>query len=108
MRDMAKAPSYRHEAPRRPADDRIVRDVLGDPVAWPFCISDDVNGIPDLHEAIIRDVFVAQQRLFLYLRGVTGSETVAVFFIDDQDLRERTAEALRTGSDVAAALQGCL
>ena len=105
---MARRVSHRHVQPARVPDEWTVRDVLGDPVAWPFCISDDVNGIPDLREAIIRDVFIAQQRLFLYLRGVTGSETVAVFFIDDQELRERTAEALQTGSDVAAALQGTL
>lgn len=81
-----------------------VRDVLGDPKAWPYCISDDRDGIPDLGGAVILDVFIAKQRLFVHLRAGEGTEVVAVFFIEDQDVRERIAHALPTGSRVSTAL----
>ena len=97
-----------HEFQDRRLDATTVRDVLGDPKAWPFCISDDLNGIPDLRDANIVDVFVTRQRLFLYMIGATGTAAVAVFFVEDQELREKTADALQIGAKVAAALQARL
>jgi hypothetical protein len=98
-------PAQCREYPDRSAGETTVRDVLGDPKAWPFCISDDPDGMPDLRRATILDVFITHQRLFLYLRGSTGTQAVAVFFIEDQDLRERAAQALQCGGQVEAALK---
>ena len=97
--------AQRREYPGRTAGGSTLRDVLGDPTAWPFCISDERDRIPDLRTARILDVFVTQQRLFLYLRASTGVQAVAVFHIEDQDLRERVAQSLRIGAQVEAALK---
>jgi hypothetical protein len=53
-------------------------------------------------------VFVVKQELLVYIQGIAGSETVAVFLIEDQGLRERTADALQIGAEVIAALQALL
>ena len=58
--------------------------------------------------AILLDVFVARQELSIYIQGIAGSETVAVFLIEDQGLRERTADALQIGAELVAALQALL
>ena len=100
--------AQRQEWPALAVDATTVRDVLGDPVAWPFCISDDQNGIPHLRGATIQDIFVTQRRLYLYMQETSGCEAVAVFFIDDQDLLERTALALRSEADLLAALNAPL
>ena len=92
----------------RPFDETIVRDVLGEPEAWANCISDEASGVPDMRSAVILDVFVKQQHIFLYIQGQDGGETLAIFFIEDQDLREKIAEALRTAVEVLEALQTSL
>ena len=102
------ARAQRQEWPRLAVDATTARDVLGDPVAWPFCISDDPNGIPDLRGATIEDIFITQKWLYLYMHETSGCEAVAVFFIDDQDLREKIALALRSAADLLAALNAPL
>jgi hypothetical protein len=64
--------------------------------------------MPDMRGAILLDVFVARQELSIYIQGIAGSETVAVFLIEDQGLRERTADALQIGAELVAALQALL
>ena len=79
--------------------------MLGDPKAWPYCISDERDAIPDLRRATILDVFITAQRLFLYLRESTGTQAVAIFYIEDQDLRERAKQSLPIGAQVEEALK---
>ncbi|HEU4692395.1 MAG TPA: hypothetical protein VFS23_28730 [Vicinamibacterales bacterium] len=102
-------PSNRHQGFGGQAPGEMtVRDVIGEPKAWPFCISDDLNGIPDLGGATILHVFTTPRRLLIHLRGTAGSEAMALFYIEDQDVRERTAQALRTATNVVAALEALL
>jgi len=102
------ARAQRQEWPGLAVDATTVRDVIGDPVAWPFCISDDPNGTPDLRGATIQDIFITQRRMYLYMQETSGCEAVAVFFIDDRDLLERTARALRSSADLLVALNAPL
>lgn len=95
----------RLEYPIRTAGETTLRDVLGDPKAWPYCISDGRDGRLDLRRATILDVFVAQQRLCLYLQESTGTQAVAIFHIEDQDLRERAKQSIQIGARVETALK---
>lgn len=97
--------AQRREYPSRTAGGTTLRDVLGDPKSWPYCISDERDGIPDLRKATVLDVFITAQRLFIYLRESTGTEAVAVFHIEDQDLRERAKQSLPIGAQVEDALK---
>ena len=100
-----QALSPRHDPISRTDDETTVQEVVGKPIAWPFLISDDPSGMFDVLGATILDIFVTQQRLFVYMQTVTGSQTIAVFLIEDQELRERTAAALKPGTQLADALQ---
>ena len=103
-----RAHALRDEYWSRPFDETTVQDVLGEPGEWTRCISNDANEMPDMRGAIILDVFVVRQELLIYIQGIAGSETVAVFLIEDQGLRQRTADALQIGAEVIAALQASL
>src|SRR5688572_21428124 len=103
-----KSSPLRDEFPSRHFDETIVRDVLGEPEAWANCISDGGGGVADMRSAVILDVFVKQQHIALYIQGQDGGETLASFFIEDQDLREKVDEALRTAAEVVEALQALL
>ena len=85
--------------------DTIVGDVLGEPESWANCVSDELVGLPNLRDATILDVFVSRNRLTLYALAENGAEAVAVFVIENQDLRKKIAKAMQPGLDVSAALQ---
>ena len=83
----------------------MVQDVLGPPEAWTNCVSDQLIGLPDMRAATIGDVFVCRNKLTLYVQGADGAEAVAVFVIEDQELREKIATAMHPGKSVHAALR---
>lgn len=83
----------------------MVQDVLGEPESWGNCVSDQLVGLPNLRGANVLDVFVAGNKLTLYAQGTDGAQSVAVFVIDDQDIRRKIATAFQPGVGVLAALR---
>ncbi len=86
----------------------MVQDVLGQPESWTNCVSDQLIGLPDMRAATIGDVFVCRNKITLLVRGSDGAEAVAVFVIEDQELREKIAAVMRPGENVQAALRAGL
>jgi len=82
----------------------MVQDVLGEPASWANVISDQLSGLPEMREATIEDIFVARNKITLYARAADGTQTAAVFEIDNQDLRHKVVMAIRPGVPVLAAL----
>jgi hypothetical protein len=86
----------------------IVQDVLGEPESWANCVSDQLIGLPNMRGATILDVFVSRKELTLYALGTNGAEAMAVFVIEDQDLRQKIASAMHPGVAVLAALRASI
>jgi hypothetical protein len=86
----------------------IVQDVLGELESWANCVSDQLIGLPDMRKATIVDVFVSRNEVTLYALGTNGAEAVAIFVIEDQDLRLKVATAMHPGVDVLAALRAAI
>ena len=89
-------------------NEATVCDVLGEPASWANCISDELVGMPDMREATIVDVFVSRNELTLYAKGTNGAQSMAVFVIENQDLREKVATAMHIGANVFAALHSAI
>ena len=86
-------------------NEATVCDVLGESASWANCISDELVGLPDMREATIVDVFVSRNELTLYAKGTNGAQSMAVFVIDDQDVRQKIAAAIHPPVGVLAALR---
>lgn len=82
-----------------------ISEILGEPESWANCVSDELDGLANLRESTIVDVFVSRNELTLYALGKNGVEAVAVFVIEDQDLRQKIAKAILPGADVLATLR---
>lgn len=83
----------------------MIQDVLGEPESWGNCVSDQLVGLPDMQGATIVDVFVSRNELTLYTQGTNGAESVAVFVVEDQDVRKKIATLMQPGVEVYAALR---
>lgn len=86
-------------------NEATVCDVLGEPASWANCISDQLVGLPDMRGATIVDLFVSRNELTLYAKGTNGAQSMAVFVIENQDLREKVATAIHPPIGVRAALR---
>lgn len=85
-----------------------VIDVLGEPEAWANCVSDQLAGLPNMREWTILDVFVSRNELTVYASAADGAEGVAVFEIENQNVRQKVATAMQPGLGVSEALQAAI
>lgn len=86
----------------------IVSDLRRESESWVNCTSDDLGGLPDIRGATIVDVFVSRNEVTLYALGRNGAQSLAVFVIEDQEIRQKVVSAMHPGVDVLSALRAAI
>lgn len=77
-----------------------MRDVIGDPEAWPNHLHVAGEGPTEIRGATISQVFCAGNDIAVCTVGGPCGETFSVFAVEDKELRDRIERALRPGLDV--------
>jgi len=84
---------------------KTLRDLFGDPDGWQNLMSDGEDGaMPDLVGATILDIFVSGDQIAIYVRTADGVEALAIFHVEDHELRGRVARVILPGLSVHEAL----
>ena len=89
-------------------DKQTVRDVIGEPEGWSNSVSDEPVTLPVVSGAIILNVFSNLNEVSIHWLGETGFETLSVFQIADQTMRESVVTALKPGQSLLEALGALL
>jgi hypothetical protein len=77
-----------------------VRDVIGEPETWPNHFHVAGNGPTEIRGATISQVFTAGTDIAVRTEGGACGATFTVFAVEDKELRDRVARAMRLGLDV--------
>lgn len=77
-----------------------VRDVIGWPESWPNTLRVAGEGPTDIEGATIAQVINAGNDLAIRTEGGACGATFSIIAVDDQNLRDRIARALKLGLDV--------
>lgn len=83
---------------------KTVRDVIGAPECWTHHLNGARLAMPDMRGAIISHVIARGDQIAIQTQGAASGTTFSIFVIEDRDLHERTARALRDGMDVHEAV----
>ena len=81
-------------------DVKVVRDVIGEPEAWPNHLYVAGEGPTDIRGATISQVFSAGKDIAVCTEGGPCGTTFSIFAVEDQEMRDRVEKALRPGLDV--------
>ena len=81
-------------------DTKRVRDVIGEPESWPNTLQVAGEGPTDIRGATIAQVITAGNDIAIRTEGGACGATFSIIAVEDNDLRNRVARALRLGTDV--------